>query len=102
MRVPGVVEAVVDEVTDNHRHLSPGREKHRLGLRQMGLPFASIPMPKKVLETLFDILEGICIFVVIRYAHMFVSIAFFALRLQYPSLRCQCRKCNVHRQPGNS
>jgi hypothetical protein len=53
IRVPGVVtvEAVVDEVTDN-RHLSPGREKHRLGLRQMGSPFTSIPTPKKVLETL--------------------------------------------------
>jgi hypothetical protein len=57
MRVPGVVEAVVGEVTD--APLSPGREKHRLGLRQTGSPFTSIPTAKKVLETLFDLLEGI-------------------------------------------
>jgi hypothetical protein len=56
-RVPGVVEAVVGEITA--APLSDGREKHLLGLRQTGSPFTSIPTAKKVLETLFDLLEGI-------------------------------------------
>ena len=55
--VPGVVEAVDGEIIP--APLSPGREKHRLGLRQMGSPFMSIPTAKIMLETLFDLLEGI-------------------------------------------
>jgi hypothetical protein len=55
--VPGVVEAVGSEIID--APLSPERKKHRLWLRQMGSPFTSIPTAKKVLETLFDLLEGI-------------------------------------------
>ncbi|KAH9972175.1 hypothetical protein BGW80DRAFT_1316947, partial [Lactifluus volemus] len=57
MRVPGVVEAVVSEITP--APLSPGRVKHRLGLVQTGSLFRSIPTAKKMLETLFDLLEGI-------------------------------------------
>jgi hypothetical protein len=57
MRVPGVVEAVGSEITP--APLSPGREKHRLGLVQTGSPFTGIPTAKKMLETLFDLLEGI-------------------------------------------
>jgi hypothetical protein len=57
MRVPGVVEAVDSEIIG--APLSRGRVKHRLGLRQTGSPFTSIPTAKKVLETLFDVLEGI-------------------------------------------
>jgi hypothetical protein len=57
MNVPGVVEAVNGEIIA--APLSPGREKHRLGLRQTGLPFTSIRTAKKMLETLFDLLEGI-------------------------------------------
>jgi len=49
MRVPGVVEAVGSEIIK--ADLSPGREKHRLGLRQTGSSFTSIPTAKKVLET---------------------------------------------------
>ncbi len=56
-RVPGVVEAVVGDVIE--APLSPRREKHHLGLRQTGSPFRSIPTAKKMLETLFDLLEGI-------------------------------------------
>jgi hypothetical protein len=56
MNVPGVVEAVGGEII--LAPLSPGREKHRLGLRQTGSPFASIRTAKKMLETLFDLLEG--------------------------------------------
>jgi hypothetical protein len=68
MRVPGVVEAVDSEIIG--APLSPGRVKHRLGLRQTGSPFTSIPTAKKVLETLFDLLEGIGIFVAIRDAQV--------------------------------
>jgi hypothetical protein len=57
MRVPGVVEAIDAEVIKFP--LSRGREKHRLGLRQTGSPFKSVPTAKKMLETLFDLLEGI-------------------------------------------
>ena len=56
-RVPGVVEAVHSQVIA--APLSPGRAKHLLGLRQTGLPFRSIPTAKKMLEILFDLLEGI-------------------------------------------
>ena len=69
-KVPGVVEAVYHEVIPTH--LSPEREKHRLGLRQTGSAFTSIPTAKKVLETLFDLLEGIWIFVAIWSAHIHV------------------------------
>jgi hypothetical protein len=55
--VPGVVEAIDGEIIK--ASLFPGREKHLLGLRQTGSPFTSIPTAKKMLETLFDLLEGI-------------------------------------------
>jgi hypothetical protein len=55
--VPGVVEVVDSEIIATP--LSPEREKHRLGLRQTGSPFTSIRTAKKILETLFDLLEGI-------------------------------------------
>jgi len=55
--VPGVVETVGGEIIAAPQ--SPGREKHRLGLRQTGSPFTSIPTAKIMLETLFDLLEGI-------------------------------------------
>jgi hypothetical protein len=56
VKVPGVIEAVYSETIVTP--LSTGRQKHRLGLRQSGIPFMSIPTPQKVLETLFDVLEG--------------------------------------------
>ena len=84
VNVPGVVQAVAGEII--LAPLSPGREKHCLGLRQTGSPFTSIPMAQSMLETLFNLLEGIRIFVVIRSAHMFASIAVFAFQTQSPSL----------------
>jgi hypothetical protein len=57
INVPGVVEAVGGEIIK--ASLSPGREKHCLGLRQTGSPFTSIGTAKQMLETLFDLLEGI-------------------------------------------
>ena len=56
-KVPGVVEVVDSEIIPAYQF--PGRVKHRLGLRQTGSPFTSIRTAKKVLETLFDLLEGI-------------------------------------------
>ena len=57
VNVPGMVQAVGGEIIP--APLSPRREKHRLGLRQMGLPFTSIPTTQSMLEMLFDLLEGI-------------------------------------------
>ena len=56
--VPGVVEAVHHETIRNRWSEVSKRDKHRFGLRQLGLPFMSIPTPRKVLEVLFDVLEG--------------------------------------------
>ena len=55
--VPGVVVAAYGERI-NHP-LSKERCKHRLGLGESGSPFMSISTLSKVLETLFDVLEGI-------------------------------------------
>jgi hypothetical protein len=52
-----MVEAVWGETIE--ATLSSERKKHHLGLWQMGLHFTSIPTAKKMLETLFDLLEGI-------------------------------------------
>ena len=57
-RVPGVVMAVYGEEV-KPGPLSQERCKYRLGLRGSGSPFTSIPTLSKVLETLFDVLEGI-------------------------------------------
>jgi hypothetical protein len=56
-KVPGVVEAVFGEIIE--APLSPERQRHLLGLRQTGSPFTSIRTAKKMLEMLFDLLEGI-------------------------------------------
>jgi hypothetical protein len=57
MNVPGVVEAIDSECIV--APLSPKREKHCLGLWQTASPFTSICMAKKMLEMLFNLLEGI-------------------------------------------
>jgi hypothetical protein len=56
--VPGVVEAVHHETIRNRWSKLIKRDKHRYGLRQFGLPFTSIETPRKLLEVLFDALEG--------------------------------------------
>ena len=56
-RVPGVVVAAYGEQIKLSR--SEERCKHRLGLGESGSPLTSIPTLSKVLETLFDVLEGI-------------------------------------------
>ncbi len=99
-QVPGVVVAAYGETIIPPRPL-PGPEqryKYRLGLGESGLPFTSIPTLYKVLETLFDVLEGISISVAIRSADMLASIAVFAGRLQSPTSRYQCRKRAVYRE----
>jgi hypothetical protein len=55
--VPGVVVAAYGKQIKPP--LSEERCKHRLGLRESGSHFMSIPTLSKVLETLFDVLEGI-------------------------------------------
>ena len=55
--VPGVVVATYGKRISHP--LSKERCKHRLGLRESGSPFMNIPTLSKVLETLFDVLEGI-------------------------------------------
>ena len=56
-RVPGVVVAThSEEIT---YPLFEERCKRRLGLEENGLPFMDISTPYNVLETLFDVLEGI-------------------------------------------
>ncbi|KIO27847.1 hypothetical protein M407DRAFT_22897 [Tulasnella calospora MUT 4182] len=59
-KVPGVVEAVYHEMIALPRLGrvgDPVRAKNRLGMRQSGLPFTSIPTVRAMLETVFDILE---------------------------------------------
>jgi hypothetical protein len=58
-RVPGVVVAAYGEQINLPLSVSNERCKHRLGLGESGSPFTSIPTLSKVLETLFDVLEGI-------------------------------------------
>ncbi|KAI0278002.1 hypothetical protein BGY98DRAFT_1078782 [Russula aff. rugulosa BPL654] len=62
MGVPGVVVAVYGEQIKPP--LSEERCKQRLGLRESGSRFTSIPTLSKVLETLFDVLE------VLRYLRL--------------------------------
>jgi hypothetical protein len=80
-RVPGVVEAVHFQIIENP--LTGERQKHRLGLRQTGSPFMSILTVRKMLETLFDILEG-NLYSIRKHprTHKFVSAAVFAFRAQ--------------------
>jgi hypothetical protein len=94
--VPGVVVAA-----SGKRFNYPWSEercKHRLGLIESGSPFASIPTLSKVLETLFDVLEGIRISVAMRRADMFASIAVFAGPPPCPSSRYQLRKRALYRE----
>jgi hypothetical protein len=60
-RVPGVVVATCGEriLLPRFGQRPVERCKHRLGLGESGSPFTSIPTLSKVLETLFDVLEGI-------------------------------------------
>lgn len=55
-KVPGVVEAVYHDVIKvTHCNF---RERHRVGLRQMGTRLISVPTLQQMLEIIFDILEG--------------------------------------------
>jgi hypothetical protein len=53
-----VVEAVYHELIKIPGDFCDSREKHRLGLRQVGSPFMSIPTVGRMLEIVFDVLEG--------------------------------------------
>ena len=56
-QVPGVVVAAYGQNIKPPR--SKERSKHRLGLGESGSPFMSIPTLSDMLETSFDVLEGI-------------------------------------------
>jgi hypothetical protein len=59
-RVPGVVNAKYGEVVMTPQSLKgEGMCKRHLALSELGSPFTSIPTLQKMLETLFDLLEGI-------------------------------------------
>jgi len=84
VKVPGVVEAAHSETIETP--LSKGKQKHRIGLRQSGSPFMSIPTVQKMLETLYDVLEGTSRFISRpRHADKFASAAIFAFRAQRSS-----------------
>jgi hypothetical protein len=76
-KVPGVVEAVYHEVIKIPGNFCSSREKHRLGLRQMGKPFTSIPTVAQMLEIVFDILEGsLSRIIYFLYAHSFAVLRY--------------------------
>ena len=76
-KVPGVVEVVYHEVFKIPRDFCPSREKHRLGLRQIGKPLIGIPTVAQMLEIVFDILEGnISPIIHILYAHSFAVLRY--------------------------
>jgi hypothetical protein len=84
VKVPGVVEAVHSETIESS--LYEGKQKHRLGLRQTGSPFMSIPTVQEMLETLYDALEGNSDSISrLRRAHKFASAAISAFRAENPS-----------------
>jgi len=93
-KVPGVVEAVCHEVINIPRDFCPSREKHRLGLRQMGKPLTSIPTVAQMLEIVFDILEGnLSPIIRILYAHSFAVLRY--LRFERHILHRDISKGNV-------
>ena len=71
--------------------LSKERCKYCLGFEESGSPFMSILTLSNVLETLFNVLEGILISVAMQSADMFVSIVVFAAPPQCPSSGYQLR-----------
>ena len=94
-KVPGVVEVVHSEMIK--MPLFKERRKHRLGLQQSGSPFMSIPTVRKVLETLFDVLEGNSDSINrLRHADKFASAAVFAFRVQSTSSGYQQREHFVY------
>ena len=95
--VPGVVEMVHKATVDSPSCISESRQKYRTGLRQIGSPFMSIPTPRKVLEVVFDLLEGnlplCCHFTCLHV----LSTAVFTCEVPHSSPRYQQRKCLVYR-----
>jgi hypothetical protein len=76
-KVPGVVEAVYHEVIKIPRDFCLSREKHRLGLQQIGKPLTGIPTVARMLEVVFDMLEGnLSPIIHILYAHSFAVLRY--------------------------
>ena len=93
-KVPRVVEALYHEVIKIPRDLCPSREKHRLGLQQIGKPLTSIPTVGQMLEIVFDILEGNLYPIIhMLYAHSLAVLWY--LRFKRHVLHCDISKGNV-------
>ncbi|KAH9962319.1 hypothetical protein BGW80DRAFT_1448496 [Lactifluus volemus] len=88
--VPGVVVVEHNEFIDTP--LSEGRRKHRLGLEDRGSPFTSIPTLRKLLEVLFDVLEGICLCCNTICSHVLQVLRY---------LRCECKVLHRDVSSGN-
>jgi hypothetical protein len=89
-----VVEAVFHEVIKIPRDFCPSREKHRMGLRQLGKPLTSIPTVAQMLEIVFDILEGYLSPIIhIPHAHSFAVLWY--LRFERQVLHRDISKGNV-------
>jgi hypothetical protein len=92
--VPGVVEDVYYEVIKVPSSLDVSRNKHRLGLRQLGSPITSIPTLKGMLELVFDVLEGTSISInTVPRAHMFAVLRY--LRFNRRVLHRDISKGNI-------
>ena len=92
--VPGIVEAVHNEVIKIPRDFCSSREKHRLGLRQVGKPLTSIPTVAQMLEIVFDTLEGKLSFIIrILYTHNFAVLRY--LRFERHVLHRDISKGNI-------
>jgi hypothetical protein len=93
-KVPGVVEATYHELIKIPSSLCAFREKHRIGLQQLGRAFSSISTAQQMLEIVFDVLEGILISINhILPAHMFAVLRY--LRFERNVLHRDISKGNL-------
>ena len=101
MRVPGVVEVLHSETIETP--LSVEKQKQRLVLRQSGTRFLNIQTLRKMLEVLFDVLEGMLIHIGSPSVLTFISVLRY-LRLERRVLHRDISKGNILyvEQPSNS
>jgi hypothetical protein len=74
--MPGVVEAVYHKLIEIPERFNVSRQKHRIGLRQLGSPITSVPNLKGMLEIVFDVLEGNPILFTMSDAHLFAVLRY--------------------------
>ena len=84
-KVPGVVEPVYHESITIPPFLpdSKRKEKHRIGLVQLGKPFSTITTLRQMLDIVFDILEGALISIdTVLSAHLFPVLRYLRVNRQ--------------------